>query len=942
MILCNRNKFLTYVGVVFCIYLGSSLSFAQEELLNFSDTEKSSKEEVLSVRRILEFWKDHEVDLVLSQIENFLETYQDSDFKEGLLIIKGHALFEKQEYKESLNTYQKISSEENQEKVQANILQILFLLERYQDVVNITTKLLEDESQDTFILYIHAQSMFRIVTNLQGNQEKSFMEIIGYFEKLIKFENYRSKVLLNLAESYKAVENYQRSGELYQELITIYPQYTQKLNFQSAVCYSFIDKEKAIVIFEKIWKERGEESHQAAFKWLLLNYDLNNNDEVLSQVSTLRISIAQKDEANFFYYVGQIYFNEQEYDKSFEFMRKASSLDLEKNKELRSLFVAMMSAYQIQDDDSCQSLATQILKVNNSQNSSQFPFVLYLRALSLHRTGQSNQALKDLDRVLIKYPNFEKLEEVVFMKAEILHQTQQWQKSRDAFFFYISEYFQGSYYSSAYRYFLDSSLSSLEREKQNYDKEKIFAKREQSIVDLEKILEQKGVLLDEEKATFLLVLGRLYYEQNLYPQSLEAMGFFIKDNPKHKDLYQAYFLTSLCYLKQENQLEAFAFNAEQALILNPQMVEAVKLHYNLCNSYLKLCVDLYDSEKKRYQDFAALHLYEVLVLDDSLLDRQQVVWLANYLFLELSQDLPELPVVSSEEIKDKIDQAINAHKKVLQWEVEKINLEEFIFHSFEQQSYQMAYLIGMEGDWHRQRVFLEDLKLKYEEGAQEKWKYREITLLMLAQNYEILDASLYDAKSIYEEILESNVSQGLYVYQKAKLQLARLEYKLFMNDESKENNLPQEKILSILKEVQIYKDLRNEPVHLEAAIDYAEFYPYLMKQEHELDEKYLFLLQRAKEEFTRVDDIQSKDYNEQRSIYPEKNRIYQAYIMLMDAKIAFLKGNIAQKKNRHFEAMHYKEAAGTIFNALKQEDFLSFSYILEHVEKGLVALQSYE
>ena len=113
--------------------------------------------------------------------------------------------------------------------------------------------------------------------------------------------------------------------------------------------------------------------------------------------------------------------------------------------------------------------------------------------------------------------------------------------------------------------------------------------------------------------------------------------------------------------------------------------------------------------------------------------------------------------------------------------------------------------------------------------------------------------------------------------------------------------------MKFLKDLQIRKSIASEPMHLESAIDYAMIRSSLVPSE-KYDEQLRFLLLRVKEDFTSRKDLWSKDYHTARLQQPDKDLIYQAYMMLIDAHTASIESKIALKTGAWVEAEAKNEA----------------------------------
>lgn len=170
-----------------------------------------------------------------------------------------------------------------------------------------------------------------------------------------------------------------------------------------------------------------------------------------------------------------------------------------------------------------------------------------------------------------------------------------------------------------------------------------------------------------------------------------------------------------------------------------------------------------------------------------------------------------------------------------------------------------------------------------------------------------------------------------YIAAATELHLARLTFAAMVAEQRSLENPKLVQILQTLKDLQIRKVLIQEPVHLEAALEYAAIRSSLDPSKTQ-KEQLLFYLLRAKEEFTAAQDLCSQDYYASCQRFPEKARIYDAYLLLFDAHIARLRGEIAHQEGRLLEGNESLSVAQTLYTKLLQEPIVS-PYLVEKIRK---------
>jgi tetratricopeptide (TPR) repeat protein len=133
-------------------------------------------------------------------------------------------------------------------------------------------------------------------------------------------------------------------------------------------------------------------------------------------------------------------------------------------------------------------------------------------------------------------------------------------------------------------------------------------------------------------------------------------------------------------------------------------------------------------------------------------------------------------------------------------------------------------------------------------------------------------------------------------------------------------------LLKHLKNLQVRRNLAHEPIHLEAALDYIQMSLDLEPPEKKAGQA-LLLFKQAKEEIIGQEDIVSKDYQATRLLLPEKDTVYQAYLMFIDARIAQLESEMAEKKHNMLEMESKQEIARMIYRTLIQGEFAVSKYL---------------
>lgn len=185
------------------------------------------------------------------------------------------------------------------------------------------------------------------------------------------------------------------------------------------------------------------------------------------------------------------------------------------------------------------------------------------------------------------------------------------------------------------------------------------------------------------------------------------------------------------------------------------------------------------------------------------------------------------------------------------------------------------------------------------------------------------DGDTPGAITAYRKALATPRREAPSVHDGAQLRLARL----LLATHSQEAE-------GLLKDLQTHKRFDQEPLHLEAAYDYAATNASLGPPEQRAETR-LGILRDAKKEFTLADDIASKDYQAQRQRHPEREQLYQSYLQLFDARIAQLQAELAKQRGDATQQRIQRDAAQGLYSALLRYPIAVSKYVRDQAQLGL-------
>ena len=212
-------------------------------------------------------------------------------------------------------------------------------------------------------------------------------------------------------------------------------------------------------------------------------------------------------------------------------------------------------------------------------------------------------------------------------------------------------------------------------------------------------------------------------------------------------------------------------------------------------------------------------------------------------------------------------------------QIQQSNLLWLANFAFERGEFEQAYAVLLQTEIQEEAVLLKLANLHFrfnrDEAAMailERQTSRE-GKLALAEALLKQGTDLARAEALFDELIRSDSLRdgcsAMAALQSARLKRAQGEF---------------EKVALLLKDLTLQKNLENEPIHLEAALDYIE----LQKE----SEKRLTALRKTKAFFESEDDLLSKDYQAAREKLPEQNSIYLGYMQYLDAQIFLSLGEL--------------------------------------------------
>lgn len=880
-------------------YLPTNL-VATEKNAVFS-METNNPKEAFAVRRIIEFWKDQDYEIVKIQINDFLSKHPDSVLCQPLKGILGDIYLHDGNYSEALSIYEQITENGVEKKIFINKLQCLYNLKRYRDLSELGYKFLSENSieehqqADFYFLLAEALLYQSIDMADEKMQEELALQAQKYYSML---ENTRHKdsAAFAIAETFRLLKQYAQSVSHYENLMRIFPNRAEELSFQIANLQSYYDPATAIVGFKSIIEKKGDYAEKAQFNLLSLYFRLEQYANILEESKLA--PIPQEQSPVYTYMIGKSYYMTKQYELAFDTLQKLLEDKITDSEMIRnSLLIQMSCNYQLNRENEFRTVLATFQK--GYPEDIELPRAFFMHAILCKRMNRLDLAKEILQDILTNYPNFEDQESCLLEYALINHDLKDWRTS----YSYLTEFtqrFPNSPHNISWKYYLSSCFHLQRDPDQSYYTPEQFAK------DLERILQKREIFSPNEYLEYELVYAKVLYQIGQFAEAIPIFSRYIDTPGSDIHLAYAHYYMALSHYYINSHPEYFYKNMEKAIALQPSFEEDIAIQLQLFNSYISHYNQAEESQnKKDLLQHAASHLYKAYTLQSNL-ELSNQLWLANYFYTKSIAD----PSLSEHEITTARNRSKELFKNAIFDKNDQLSLN-ILEPCLEKEVITYAKLLHSMKEYTPSIDLLEQCLEKQQEGGY-VGKYQKEALLLLAQSYHLLE-NCEKALETYTKIIalqpdDSTITVSDPILDEAYLQISRLKFAALSPEEKVITNPEVLTILSYLKDLQIRKFVETEPLHLEAAMEYAEIRFAIANQE-ERYEKYLFFLNRIKDDLLAQNDALSISYHENLRKIPEKILLYSSYLKFIDAEIFRMHANLELERNHSLESEEYYEKA---------------------------------
>lgn len=922
--LTNKLFFLTLFSIVtFHIYAIDETLFKPK-----------TNDEALFLRRIAEFWQDGEMEIAKSQLENYISTNQNSSLIDSLYALLGNLYMKEKNYSKAISCFENIKAEEIKDKVAINLLASLYNMKWYKRLIDeceVYSKKVDDSLKQK-INYLQAMSIYNIANETSDKNESTKLLNTSKekFEKLLD-SSFATQAKEYLSQVHKILNDYETASNYFLQLADKDLSKQDDYLFQAALLQAHFDKEKALTTFNKILESQtSSKAQEATYNKLILLYEMARFEEItaqkdffLSKVSNEKISLT-----NFF--VGRSYFKLKDYENASLFLQNALKSENKTTPQMKLAHIMLMQS----------AFHTNKIEIYNTtfdEFSKLFPKdeelfeCSFAKALLSKNNEKYELAKQEFENIMQTFEKSKENEKFIYEYAHLLFTISDTTNSKAYFKQFLEKYPQSDLIKSCYSFIVDCSIKDLNK---NLNTEEVVNIKKTLVSEINTLLQKDNLFNKKEKAQYSILLAKTNFDLANYDLCLNLLQNLLKEDcqelsinntsflEKH-ELAEINLLIAFCHKYLTQDLNEFIRYAQKSLELSDNTKNHFSTFINLFNSYLSLAKEN-EGINENHLDKAANYLFSAYELKADEINKTNLTWLANHYINKIKNYL-------NANYKNKVQD----NPQILTYTKNATNVLKFLnatpSENFEELLSKLSYLENIQNNLLEEENILEKLTQTYKTNLEKPFTYLEETIYRLAKNYEFQNMT-DKAIALYNEFLPHFKKESPFLGA-AQLHQSRLIVSTISKENFNSTNKELEKIITSLKTISLQRHLENEPTHLEAALDYVDIVCYMEKSDSW--DKRLFLLGRLKDSFLSEEDVISKDYKTMRGLIQDKDRLFTAYMNIVDAEkllcLGYIEKNVEQVKK-----------AKEILTKMNEENLIVTSYIENRIQKTMKLIEEFK
>lgn len=910
-----------------------NLTFLQIYANEDSFFKPKTEEEALFLRRIAEFWQDGEIEITKFQIETYISNHPKGSLTDSLYALLGNIFMNEKDYSKAVSSFDNIKTEEIKDKIAINLLASLYHLKWYQrliDECDIYAKKVDGELKQK-IIYIQALSFYNksLETTDKSENNQYVEKAKNKFEELLDSQ-FGNQAREYLSQIHKALNEYEKASEYFVQLAEKDITKEDEYLFQAALLQAHFDKEKALNTFNRITQCSSIKSKEASFNKLVLLFEMQRFEDIIKEKDIFLQKIAEEklSIANFF--IGKSFFKNNDYENAIIYLQNALNSEEKTSDQMRIAHILLMqSSFALNNLDLYEKTFNSFLTL--------FPldeqlFECYFAKAILNKNNlKYDNAKNDFEKISQTYIQSKENDKFMYEYAHLLFLLEDIQNSKSQFKQFIEKYPHNELLKSSLICIVNCSIKELQKQ---LSQEELISTKKLLVSEIENLLHKEILLTKKEKSQYTFLLAKTHFDLSNYELCLNLSQNLLKDNLQEisdnndptlskEDLSEINLLIGFCYKNTNEDLHQFIHFAQKSLELSQNPKNHFLTFVNLYNSYLALSKEK-DIINENHLDKAANYLFDAFEISPNEINKTNLIWLSNHY-------LAKVKLYLNANYKNKIQDAnliFTYCKNATSILTHMLNnpedyLEEFTINA--------SYLLNVQSKYKEEESLLENVVQTYRFHPEKQNKYLEEIIYALAKNYEAQNMN-DKAIALYLEFLPSYKPQSPFKAS-ATLHLSRLQLSMIAKENFLPTNKDLEKIITTLKTLSVQRNLENEPVHLEAALDYVDIVCYMERNDNW--GKKLFLLGRLKENFCAEEDVISKDYQTMRKILKDKDKIFNTYMTLVEAEKNICLGYLEKNENQ----LHL---AKEILIKMSEEGLIVNEYLENRVRMNMKTIEDFK
>lgn len=838
-------------------------AIALQAFLSISaDSPALDKKEALSLRKITEYWREGNFQNAKTQILDYITAYPDSSYLNELYAMLGDLYFQEKSYADAIATYDKITSPTCKEFTAMRRAESLFLLGKYDDVVRYseTTSASKEDQENRFAL-IKAEALYRLAiqAELGEKQKKAANEALEAYSLVTDDSTHH--VALAIAHLHALSGDNARALAAYLDLAEKMPEKQEELYFRAASQLVETNPQQAMELFQKVIAREGEFLPHAAFNRLTILYKQKNYSQFVAEYDQHSAILKDEQAASLHFCRCIALFHLDRFAESIAPLQALLKMEtltpIQTRQALLSLFFCAQKTNDLELVSTMLPIWSERLPLDEG----------YLRgllvkaqiALSQKEAVVASSALKE---ILERFPNCAERESVLFDYAQSLSLAKTWGEARKTLQQFLEECSASTAAPLAWQHLVYCSMQLL-KEASPAEKDALKACL---IHDLQAALASNPPLDAEIVRVYRRGTAQLYFELGQHKEALAQAQEYIRAYPVDRDLQSMRLMATACHVMLDSPAESLVAIAEEALLHESDLQAIARLRLQLYNAYLKLSDKDPASLEKAGEHLLAVHQDKTVPIK-----KENLLWLADFLANKADPAAKNRAIAVLEE-------ALSFDGKEL---IQPTALDPILLESY---SLRLSSLYDQHNAIEKAHALLSSFVKFADANPTISWQQRRHALFSLAQLEEKLGLN-ENALSVYTRLIdEATYASASYYRRAALLKRAQLQYTALPSEDKKSETTALLTILDTFKELQITKNIHSEPIHLEAALEYASIRSSLAA-ETEQTGKLLFYLEKMKEDFTSQGDAVALHYHEERGQLPTQNALYNAYMRFIDIEM---------------------------------------------------------